>query len=492
MENPEIELVKCQNNFFHFLKYVRIVDAPTQGSVGGVIPFELWEHLRVVSKMLLTERLMVICKARQIGISWTTAAYVLWHAMFHKGSNWLLFSKTKKETIELLEKCQRVYHHLPSWMWIEIEKENTEQFSFKQQLSAIRAFSGLKFGGTGFTASGIVSDEWDLQENDTEIWYGAQPTIFGSEEQRGQFIGISTVNPLKAKSMFQNICREARNGESPFKFLFIPWDARPGRTKKWYRDVEKSTPEEDLQGLSRATFMRSNYPGTADEALTPSESISAIKQSTLKAMEDNAVPVMKQVGMINFYQEYHQGDRYVCFSDPSAGIGKDYAPSLIFNTTRGNIAADMFRNDVKPRDLTEQTMVMCKEFRNPLWGIEANEYGRQVIQLAQDMEYPNLYWEDKVKGKCGLDIKEYNRGTIWNNAVNAIDDGLMTTPNKKAISQLRAIIRNPEKSGRLEAAQGEHDDYLSALAGAWHIKGKVRESKFYQYNYVTGVAMTNG
>jgi len=86
-----IEKQRCKKSFLSFLRYVQILEPPTHDNIGGVIKFELWEHLKEAIKLLLTEKLIIWLKARQVGASWLISAYDLWRAMSQVGTRVMIF-----------------------------------------------------------------------------------------------------------------------------------------------------------------------------------------------------------------------------------------------------------------------------------------------------------------------------------------------------------------------------------------------------------------
>ena len=49
-----IEKSRCRASFLYFLKYCKVVEAPTIDNQGGIIPLKLWEHLKKAVAVLLT------------------------------------------------------------------------------------------------------------------------------------------------------------------------------------------------------------------------------------------------------------------------------------------------------------------------------------------------------------------------------------------------------------------------------------------------------
>lgn len=138
-----IEGGRCKKSFLYWLGYAKIADPPTLDNIGGIIKFELWEHLKKVVASLLTQKLITVCKARQIGLSWLMAAYALWFAMSHQAANIMLFSKGEAEAIELLAKCRRLYLQLPDFMKLKVNPDSATEMGFPVMMSSIKAWKSV-------------------------------------------------------------------------------------------------------------------------------------------------------------------------------------------------------------------------------------------------------------------------------------------------------------------------------------------------------------
>ena len=94
-----VEVRHCQESFLRFFKWARINETSTISNLGGVIPMEMWPHLKYTINFLLTKNLLSVWKSRQEGLSYIVALYVLWNVISKPGSVWLLFSRGKASSI---------------------------------------------------------------------------------------------------------------------------------------------------------------------------------------------------------------------------------------------------------------------------------------------------------------------------------------------------------------------------------------------------------
>lgn len=221
--------------------------------------FRLWPAQVALLWTLLTNRLVLILKARQLGISWICCWYALWLCLFHPGKVVLLFSRGQDEANEMLRRVRVLYERLPEWMrqaGPALLKQNTEEMAWANE-SRIQSLPASPGSGRSFTASLAIMDEAAFMQWASELYTAMKPTIDGG----GQLIVLSTANGRA--NLFFDLCDRARRGVSSFVFRFLPWHARPGRDAAWYAATEAEAVDSAL--------MRQEYPATPDEAFESTE-----------------------------------------------------------------------------------------------------------------------------------------------------------------------------------------------------------------------------
>ena len=89
------EVLKCRKSFVYFCEcYCQILADRGQG--GDWVPFHLWPQQRRVARLLQEQRLLVVLKARQLGLTWLVVAFGLWLLLFHPIATVLLFMRSTK------------------------------------------------------------------------------------------------------------------------------------------------------------------------------------------------------------------------------------------------------------------------------------------------------------------------------------------------------------------------------------------------------------
>ena len=470
-----IESKKCEV-FTYFLKYCNVVEAPTQGSTGGVIPFLLWPHLKRAIRSLLKDRLIVWLKSRQIGASWLIAAYCLWYTMYKRGATILLFSKGETEAIELLAKCRRIYTHLPAYLKIKTNPDSATEMGFPYMESSIKALAATETAGVSFTASVIVCDEWILHPYAARNFLQAKPCI----DAGGQFIGIFTIDKTKMNEIAVQTFVDAEARRNEFTPLFDPFDVRPGRDEEWYKKTENSIPESALMGLTPDLYMLSNYPRSVDEALRTIGTAAAFDHSSLQAMQDNARQVLSpewyatNVPQIDrtvtkIYRPFVLGGAYVAAADVGHGVGRDNTVLGIMDVKSGEIVCDILCNNISPANIAAPVYDTLKYYHSPKFFPEDNDRGRVLIEKLIDLGYKSWGYYGKkggAKNKIGWHTG-HNRTEMITGVVAPVNNLQIQINNDQGIEQMRDLIRNVDKEGRIEAATGKNDDYPMTVAILW-------------------------
>ena len=95
------EVTKCRKSFAYFCDtYCQILSDTGRG--GEWIRFRLWPEQRRVAGLLQENRLVVVLKSRQVGLTWLAVAFSLWLLLFHPIATVLLFSRRDDEATDLL------------------------------------------------------------------------------------------------------------------------------------------------------------------------------------------------------------------------------------------------------------------------------------------------------------------------------------------------------------------------------------------------------
>jgi len=452
----DIEVALAERSFIDFLKFVKVMEPPPGR---GVIPMEVWPHIREVCEVLEKERLLVWLKARQIGASWLLAAYALWMALFHTGARVAMLSQGEMEAIDFLKKAKFIHDQLPQRMRRHAAPSTQTEFGFPEMNSTVVALPSTEKAGRSSTNSVVILDEADYHPYIEANYNAIKPTL---DDTGGQLILVSTANYKQMDSLFKATFLNApANG---FQRLFFPWNVRPGRTQTWY----------ECKRLEyRDPFMfAKEYPDSAEEALAPPSTLAMFNIEVLKQMrEDCKAPIITS-GPVHVYQKYMAGKKYIAATDTSHGVGGDDAVTAVMDVTTGYVVADIQSPLIPPEELAELSVALLAQYHDPLWAIEDNDWGGVTLKKAKELGYKHLY--HRAEGKPGWHTNDRTRYVLWNELCEALNSRLITIPNKAGLDQFFTVIRNPKKEGRIEAQQGCHDDYPMTIGIMWQLRKEAR------------------
>jgi len=457
---------KCRLSPQYFLtKYGKISDPSI-----GAIDFVPWPHLIDLLKTLSRERLVIILKARQIGITWLMAGYAIHRAIFYQGSNVIILSKREDAAAEVLTYCKFIYNNLPKFLRPIWDRNQSSLMAFPAIDSKIRALSSTESSAVGFGgASLIILDENDHHKYAERDFAEIKPMVDAGGNR--QLILLSAVNKKEDNTKFKKLYRAARAGENNFYPVFLPYNVLSFRDEAWYKS--KSADLEDWE-------MEAQYPRTEAEALAPSQALCYFDENALDAMEkeDYLHPIeVRRNGMIKIYKKPVVGRRYCMAVDPSHGYDPfalgvmDWQSCEMVATAHGKIMTD---------ELARITIELYEDYNKAFLAVERNPQGggMNLIDKLQAAGVMNLY---KEKDKYGWYTGSANRTTMLGSWREAIYKRNVRIYNRDMVDEHRHFIQEEGKTPR--ATKGSHDDYVMMGAILWAIReripmGKVKVSSF--------------
>ncbi len=251
-------------------KYVFIEDRDAEGLA---IPFALWPGQEEALQTFLRNRLVIILKARQLGLTWLVLSYIAWRLVFTPGYSVVALSeKEDPNAKELVRRLVFILRYLPRWMTRDkktagknfygpIWEDTTLSVTITHpdgEPSTFRAMASAPGSGRSLTASLVFLDEWAFQQWAEEIWAAVFPTV--NRPTGGQVIGLSTA---KRNTLFQYIWDGAKKGVNRFTRVFLPWYTDPRRDRAWYEATKSNLPN--------PSTMTAEYPATEEEAFSAGE-----------------------------------------------------------------------------------------------------------------------------------------------------------------------------------------------------------------------------
>ena len=453
------EVIKSGKDPVYFINNYCKISHPMR----GLISFKTYDFQDQLITDFNDHRFNVILKARQLGISTTVAAYVVWMMMFHRDKNVLVIATKFTTAANLVKKVKAMIKNLPPWIRISnISIDNRTSFELANG-SQIKASSTSGDAGRSEALSLLVVDEAAHVDGLEELWTGLYPTL----STGGRCVALSTPNGVG--NWFHQTYTDAEEEKNDFFPTILPWDLHPERDQGWY--------EKETRNMSRreiAQELECNFNTSGETVIHPDDMdwlANMSKQPKYKTGFDRNFWIWEE-----FKEEYS----YLLVSDVARGDGADYSvfhlmkleTMEIVGEYQGKPNTDMFAN------------FLCevgKEYGGCMIVVENNSIGHSVLQKLIDNEYPNIYYSTKGNHEYIDPIEAESRS----NAIPGFTMSLKTRP--LVIAKLEEFVRNKLirtysnrvtnelktfiwHNGKPEAMRGYNDDLVVALAIACWVK----------------------
>lgn len=386
-ERRAIEYAKCSADAAYFIDgYGIIDDAQGHGDGGGVMPFKLWPSQISVMWALMIARLVLILKARQLGISWLCCGYALWFCLFQAGKMVLLFSKGQDEANELLRRVKVLYERLPDWLRDAApalaKPANTQEMVWSHG-SRIRSLPASPGAGRSFTASLVVLDEAAFLAFAEPLYTALKPTI----DAGGQLIVLSTANGIG--NLFHRLWTRASSGLNGFKAIFLPWWSRPGRDAAWYTRQEAE--------YTDLAMVRQEYPATATEAFLvsgrvrfASDWVTRQARHVRPGLARTAWPEsLRTIPGLTIYAVPKVGRRVIIGADVAEGLEHgDYSAAVGIDAVTWE---ELFHlhGHWEPDEYAIHLDKLARAYSASL-GIERNNHGHAVLVKLKELKTPKI------------------------------------------------------------------------------------------------------
>lgn len=441
------------------LKYVWILH-PTDGPM----LFKPWTWQPKLLGLMMVNRLLVILKARQLGVSWLAAVFALWTAMFRPGQRVLLISKGQDEANDLLEKVIFIFDRLPEWMR-PAHRENTSSLRFPDLDSEIESLPATMSVGRSKTASLVILDEHGHQRWARKIYLALKPVV-----EMGKLFSISTANGQGA--LHTHIYLAAKRAVNGFQAVFVPWSAHPDRDAEW-RDRARL----EMSDLDDAEFAQ-EYPANDVEAFI------ATGRPVFRFEDLKRLATTLEAGVTGppgqtIFREPKAGSVYVMGADTGEGLAtSDWCYTSVVERDSGEqvaVLAGRWAPDLYAEKLDKLARHYGKHAvpgnRIPvIVGVERNNHGHAVLQRLSQLATggaPYSIYRAKDK-RSGWLTSTATRPLLVDQLEEAVRIEALAIHDAGTVDQMQTFAYNDE--GKPEAQEGFNDDAVLALGIAWQLR----------------------
>ena len=456
------QYIQCATDPAYFMKKYCMIQHPIRGK----IPFDLYPFQEKTISEFQSERMNVILKARQLGISTLTAGYALWMMTFHKDKNILVIATKQDVAKNLVTKVRVMHANLPSWLKQPCVEDNKLNLRYMNG-SQIKAVSSGPEAARSEALSLLILDEAAFIDKIDQIWTAAQATLTTG----GQCIALSTPNGVG--NWFHKTWVDAEEGRGMFNPIKLHWTVHPDRNEDWRKEQDTLLGPSGAAQECDCDFLTSGT-GVIDAVLLEKLRKEQCKDPVEKRGIDTNMWVWEQP---NYNKDY-----IVC-ADVGRGDSADYSAFHVIELESLTQVAE-YKGRINTKDFGNMLVSVATEYNDALLIVENNNIGWATIQQIIDRDYPNLFYTSKDLQYVDVQHQVTNKHYSEEKKMVA---GFSTTSKTRPliISKLEEFFREESvmvRSNRLidelltfvyinnraEAMQGYNDDLVMSFAiGLW-------------------------
>lgn len=437
------------------------------------------------------QRIFMILKARQLGITWCAMALELWYMLFRPGSRCVAYSYNEVEARKLIARAWLMYQSLPEIFKDHVEvitprREEPSEFIKVRHLesgliSSIQALPATQKAGHGDTVTFALMDEVSRQDYAKQIYTAILPAVSRGEARLALVSTANGVgNPETGEGNYFHVLY-ATHKERGLGFAFLPWNAEPTRDAEWYvryamaldeveRNQQYPLSETDAFMLSGALYFDRHaleyYRHHTRRAILRGQFVQAgVRKLDWVGLKD---------GIIEIFEKPVPGRKYALTCDTATGRGNDYTSMGVFDLETGALTAELHAKLDSARAVI-QAYALGKWYNTAKICVERQGgYGEALITFLRDgtrglPAYGNLYRHvEFTKGKkpisqeYGMPMGPKNRPQIITGLAEWLRQRLFPWLSAGIVAELGTFVHaNTNPSPR--ALDGTNDDRVMML-----------------------------
>ena len=477
------EIARCAGDAPYFIRTYCLIRHPLYGA----IPFALWSWQEEVLWQVVNERLIIILKARQLGITELAAAYALWRVRFTPGWLGLIVARNQADACDVLDRILFMHDNLPEWLGaapsevaharaksgnapagsVHVRKRNTRVFELGHITemrivpSRIQSLPATRGTGRGKPASWVFLDEWAHQPWQSQIIAAIQPTLATG----GALLGVSTANGVG--NAFHAIWRQAECGANGYRAIFLPWHLHPEHDAAWHaeqrRILEPWQVAQEHPDNAGDAFVQSGRP-VFDHAYLDVHRQRIAAEPSGRALGDGLVT----------WAAYTLGHRYIIGADVAEGVAAgDYSAACMLDATTGHQVAAL-HGRWPPEDFARRLVAMAEDYATPLLAVERNNHGHACLLQLRLLRYPRLYYAvDRltrgaaIAQRPGWVTDRQTKPMLIDSLAASLREAIYTPHDMRFIDEAAIFSYRPD--GGTGAPNGMHDDHVIAHAIAVYL-----------------------
>lgn len=468
------EAIKCGRDPIYFIeKYCKI-----SHPVKGLIPFKLYNYQKEAIKTYLCYDNVIINKARQLGFSTLTAAFIVWLVYFHKNKHVLVVSTKADVAKNLIKKVKLILSELPDWLYLADVSINQAHMVGLTNNSWVKSISRSEDAGRSESLSLLVIDEAAHIRGMDQLWKGLASTIATG----GKCIVLST--PKGVGNWFHKYFTEAETKENNFHPITVHWWENPeyakglqenldvpgGYTSPWFEKFTKGWTYQEIAQELLASFLESGD--------------TFIDARVIRDYEEKVLPPIEELltdRKLWVWKKPIVGKKYIVVGDTASGGagGNDYCAAVVMETSDCEIVAE-YKNRISPDVFADFLLEVATMYNKAYIVVENNGVGLSTAITLKRSEYKNLGYFDLSTGKLidkwtaeynrinpGYAITQKNRPIILSKFQEFLNKKYLKCYSKRFVKELYTFVVENSKP---RAISGQNDDLIMATALAIWIR----------------------
>ena len=449
---------------------------------GGRSRIKLFRFQKEYIKALINNKVVIVLKPRQVGISTITAAFLLWEALITEDGKFIVISINELEAESFLYKIKVAYEELPKQIFGKLKRESLTSLKFETDSSIEVRASGPN-AGRGLTPTRVMMDEAAFMtkrvnvsslEDDvaSKIWtsvgqslkMGGQASITSTPNGCGGFyhaMWSMAVEGTKFAGKYwdkegDSEAELGSNGITPF---LVDWWDFDLNTQEWY-DNEIITHKGRERVFNQEILHE--FLGSGDNV---------VSTEVIRSMEENLVkpPIhISEDKQLYIWRYPQEGHKYIVGVDPASAKGDDFLTIQVVDRQTLEQAAE-YKGHPTTIQATEQIYDLGRRYNNAEVIIETNYgLGISILEALIQMSYGNIYRYNPLLGKNkkkaiakeGIHITPTIKQLVVNIFKEYIEAGNVGVRSARLCNELKTYVW---KNNQATAEVGFHDDLTTAM-----------------------------
>ena len=445
----------------------------------------------------------IVLKARQLGISTFTEAFITFMTMFNPNTNSVIMAHLSESASSIFNMTKLFINELPSAMTPKQKYSNAKEIVFDAEENGLK--SSIRVMVASDATRGSTYKFAHLSE--VAFWEHPEDALLALNQaipmtDDSLIVMESTANGF---NYFYNLWQDAVNGRNDYTPIFFPWYVDPSYSRP-YDGFSLTTYEKDIKERFNLTLdqlqwrrwcianncgndelkFRQEYPITPEEAFITSGTSIFNTEIILEHMKNLKPPIKTgyfnydydglhitniqwvddPLGYIKIYKDRTTGSTVI--GGDTAGEGSDFFVAQVLDQD-GFLCATLHHQF--DEDLYVKQVYCLGAYYHSLIAIEAN-FSTFPNRELQRLRYPTLYVREtydqivsNVQERYGFKTTALTRPTIINQLVEIAREHIDRINDRETLQEMLSFVRNAK--GRAEASQGTHDDLVMGLAIAY-------------------------